>query len=61
MTQPRPHPDADVSALLDAAGITVTDEGKARARRRLAEARTRWTPQRWARLREQIGLPPRTR
>jgi hypothetical protein len=59
MTTPRPGSDSDVSALLDAAGITVTEEGKARARRRLAEARARWTPERWARLREQIGLPPR--
>lgn len=60
MTQPRPDSEADVSALLAAAGITVTDEGKARARRRLAEARQRWTLERWARLREQLGLPPRT-
>jgi len=48
-----------VSALLDAAGIVVTDEGRARARQRLAKARARWTAQRWARLREQLGLPGR--
>ncbi|MPZ24987.1 MAG: hypothetical protein GEV12_00660 [Micromonosporaceae bacterium] len=60
MNQPRPGSDADVSALLDAAGITITEDGKARARQRLAEAHARWTPERWTRLREQIGLPPRT-
>ena len=59
MNQPRPGSDTDVSALLDAAGIVVTDEGRERARQRLAEARARWTPQRWARLREQLGLPGR--
>lgn len=60
VTQPRPDSDADISALLAAAGITVTDEGRARARRRLAETRQRWTPDRWARLRQQLGVPPRT-
>jgi hypothetical protein len=45
--------------LLAAVGITVTKEGKARARARLDEAAARWTPERWAALREQLGLPAR--
>lgn len=44
--------------MLAAAGITVTDEGKARARAELAEVDARWTRERRAALREQIGLPP---
>jgi hypothetical protein len=45
--------------LLAAVGITVTEDGKARARARLAEAEDRWTPERWAALRTQLGLPAR--
>ena len=45
--------------LLAAAGITVTEEGKARARARLDAAGARWTPEKWAALREQVGLDPR--
>ena len=45
--------------LLAAVGITVTEDGKARARARLAEANARWTPERWAALRTQLGLPAR--
>jgi len=44
--------------MLAEAGITVTDEGKARARAALADADARWTPERRAALRRQIGLPP---
>ena len=43
--------------LLAAVGVTVTAEGKARARARLDEAAARWTPERWAALRTQLGLP----
>lgn len=59
MTQPRSDSSADLSALFDAVGITVTDQGRARARKRLAEASARWTPERWAELRQQLGLPER--
>jgi hypothetical protein len=54
-------PDArDSSAtLLEAMGIVVTDEGKARARAKLAEADARWTPKRRAEARRQLGLPRR--
>lgn len=42
--------------LLAAVGITVTDEGRARARARLEAAEARWTPEKWAELRRQVGL-----
>jgi len=35
----------DTAELLAAAGITVTTEGKARARRPKAKADERWTPE----------------
>lgn len=45
--------------LLAAAGITVTEEGKARARERMRTARERMNrPEVRARMREQIGRPP---
>jgi len=44
--------------MLAAAGITVTEEGKARARAQLAEAAARRTPQRRAEMRARVGLPP---
>jgi hypothetical protein len=40
-------------------GIVVTEAGKARARRRLAEARAEWPPERRAALREKLGRAPR--
>lgn len=49
-----------VTELLAAAGIVVTDEGRARARRRLAEARARRDPEKFAALRRQYGLTPRS-
>ena len=52
------HDASDGTAeLLAAVGITVTEEGKARAL--LAEAEARWTPEKWAALRTQVGLPAR--
>jgi hypothetical protein len=42
---------------------TVTDEERARVRtevrEKLATAAARHTPEYWARLREQLGLPPK--
>lgn len=49
----------NAAAMLAAAGITVTPEGKARARAKLQAARARWTPELDAKLREQLGLPAR--
>jgi hypothetical protein len=45
--------------MLAAVGITVTEEGKARARAKLDAASARWTPEKWAALRRQIGLDDR--
>ncbi|HET6950396.1 MAG TPA: hypothetical protein VFI47_08475 [Acidimicrobiales bacterium] len=59
MTEPRPDTREQTAAMLAAAGITVTEEGKARARAKLAEADARWTPERRAKLRKQLGLPAR--
>jgi hypothetical protein len=42
--------------LLAAVGVTATAEGKARARKRLAEAEGRWTDEQWAALRDQVGV-----
>jgi hypothetical protein len=42
--------------LLAAAGIVVTEEGKARARAKLAAADAFWTEERWAELGRQVGL-----
>jgi hypothetical protein len=57
----RPDHDArgDTAELLAAVGITVTEEATSRARAKLAEADARWTPERWAAPREQLGLPGR--
>ncbi len=60
MGQSERRSDDSTTELLAAAGVTATDEGKARARARIAEAEARWTGERWAELREQLGLPTRT-
>ena len=60
MGQPERRSDESTAELLAAVGVTATDEGKARARARIAEAEARWTGERWAELREQLGLPART-
>jgi hypothetical protein len=39
--------------------IPVSAEGKARARRKLDDARARMTPEKWAALRAQFGIRPR--
>ena len=40
-------------------GVVVTEEGKARARRRLAAAEEGWTPERRNAERAKLGLPAR--
>ena len=57
----QPHRDTpqSVTEMLAAVGITVTEEGKARARAKLDAASARWTPEKWAALRRQIGLEDR--
>jgi hypothetical protein len=59
MANSSPDTGAGSEEILAAAGIVVTDEGKARARRRLDEAQERWTPDLDAQAREQLHLPPR--
>jgi hypothetical protein len=59
MTQPSgPDLREDMTAMLAAAGITVTDEGKARARAKLAEAAARRDPDKRAALRARLALAP---
>ena len=59
MGQSDRHSDESTVELLAAVGVTATDEGKARARSRIAEAEAWWTGERWAELRTQLGLPAR--
>lgn len=54
------QPSADMVELLAQRGIVVTDEDRARARRRLNAARDRRDPELRAQLREQLGLRPTT-
>jgi hypothetical protein len=42
------------------AGLDITTEGRARARRKLDEARKRLTQERVDALRTQVGLPPKS-
>jgi hypothetical protein len=58
MTEPAPDLREDTIAMLAAVGITVTEEGRARARAKLAEARARHTPELRAAWRAEAGLPP---
>jgi hypothetical protein len=58
MAQPEHDASQDATAMLAAVGITVTEEGKARARAKLAEADARRTPELRAAWRAQVGLPP---
>ncbi|MFG2047857.1 hypothetical protein ACGFIW_10565 [Micromonospora sp. NPDC048935] len=60
MVSQNPHSGTDTMALLAAVGIVVTKDGLARARRRLEDARARWTPELDAAVREQLGLPARS-
>jgi hypothetical protein len=53
--------DADKpgTALLEAAGMTSTPEGRDRAKQMLDEGRARLTPDALARMRAQLGMPAR--
>ncbi|MFC7546721.1 hypothetical protein [Plantactinospora sp. GCM10030261] len=55
MTQPGPEVRDETERMLASAGIVVTDEGKARARAKLAAAEQRMTPDAWARLDDRYG------
>ncbi len=58
--QPAEQTPTDMAALLAQRGVVVTDENRARARRRLTEARERRDPQLRERLRERLGMRPTT-
>jgi hypothetical protein len=45
---------ADIEPLLAAFGIVVTEEGKARARRRFVDAEARWPEEAWSELDEAL-------
>ncbi|XTZ13862.1 hypothetical protein ACQSSU_20410 [Micromonospora echinospora] len=60
MSSETPETGTETTAMLAAVGITVTPEGKERARRRLRAARERWTPELDAAVREQLGLHHQT-
>jgi len=49
----------DPPDVLAAVGIPVTEDGKVRARRRIAEAEDRFTPELREQARRQLGMPPR--
>jgi hypothetical protein len=55
------HDGYDAMEMLATLGITVTEEGKARARARLAGAEARQTPELRAAMRAQVGLIRSTR
>lgn len=58
MSQSTPDVREDMTAMLAAAGIVVTAEGRKRARAKLNAARERLTPQRVDEVRAEVGLPP---
>ena len=61
MTQhPAEQPAVDMATLLARRGVVVTDENRARARRRLDEARERRNPELRQQLRERLGMRPTT-
>ena len=57
MTTPASDSSADLATVLEQDG--VTEEGKQRARAKRLAAEARWTPEQWAHLRAELGLPPR--
>jgi hypothetical protein len=57
MTLLEPDRHADADAVLRAAGINVTEQGKARWRVLLREAAAKHTPEARAKWRAQAGLP----
>lgn len=52
------NPREDMAASLASVGIQVSEEGKARARRLLDDARRRLTPARLNEMRARVGLEP---
>jgi hypothetical protein len=59
MNQPDSALEESLTVALARVGIAVTAEGKARARRRLADAAAGWTPERHEAERAKLGLAAR--
>ena len=59
MTEPGRDVQESLTEALARVGIVVTAEGKARARRRLAEAEAGWSPERREEQRAKLGLSVR--
>jgi hypothetical protein len=59
MAEPGDDAHPHTAETLAAAGITVTEAGKDRARAKLEAADARWTAAAWAALRTQVGMPAR--
>jgi hypothetical protein len=55
----RPTESQD-ETFVDERGVVLSRSGMARAGERLAEARTRHTPEYFATLRDRLGIPSRT-
>jgi hypothetical protein len=58
MSQPTGDVRTDMRAMLNAAGIEVSDEGVERAREQMAEVRARRTPEKLNAMRAKLGMPP---
>jgi len=56
MTQPDHDVHETLTEALARVGVIVTDEGKARARARLAAAREGWTEERFQATRDKLGM-----
>jgi hypothetical protein len=55
MATPRQGVDDETTRMLAAVGVTVSEEGRARARAKLRAAAQRMTPEAWERLEEHYG------
>lgn len=52
-----PETRSETAEMLAAVGIVATEEGRERARKRLADADARMTPREWAKLRARLRPP----
>ena len=57
VTTAEPNPDMSGEEMLRAAGFNLTEEGLRRARERRLAFEAQWTPEKWAALGKQLGMP----
>lgn len=57
--EPEQASDARDETFTDERGVTLSRRGVKRAGERLAESRSRHTPEYFAALRDRLGVPPR--